>query len=60
MSKSFTFDFESFFVHNLLITNRQVSGLCKAFVNSSSADIKLSGRFFGRLLGPLLKLVYFL
>ena len=44
--------------------NRQVSSLCKAFANHSSADIKLSktqlskiiqsGRFLGRLLGPLL------
>ena len=57
MSKSLTFDFESYFVHNLLITNRQVSELCKAFINNSSADIKLSGRFFGRLLQPLPKLV---
>ena len=45
--------------------NRQVSNLGKAFANHSSADIKLSktqlskmiqsGRFLGRLLGPLLK-----
>ena len=49
----------------LLLTNRQVSNLCKAFANHLSTDIKLSktqlskmiqsGGFFGRLLGPLLK-----
>ena len=49
----------------LLLTNRQVSNLRKAFENNSSADIKLSksqlskmiqsGGFLGRLLGPLLK-----
>ena len=49
----------------LLLTNRQVSNLCKAFANQLSADIKLSktqlskmiqsGGFLGRLLGPLLK-----
>ena len=43
----------------------QVSKLCKAFANDSSANIKLSktqlhkigqsGGFLGRLLGPLLK-----
>ena len=53
------------FLHKLLLTNRQVSNLCKAFVNHLSADIKpsktklskmiQSGRFLGRLLGPLLK-----
>ena len=51
------------FSHKLLLTNRQVSNLCKAFLKSS--DIKLwknqlskmmqSGGFLGRLLGPLLK-----
>ena len=49
----------------MLLTNKQVSKLCKAFGNGSSADIKLSktqlhktgqsGVFLGRLLGPLLK-----
>ena len=53
------------FPHKLLLTNRQVSNLCKAFANHSSGDIKLSktqlskmiqsGGFLGRLLGPLLK-----
>lgn len=30
------------FVHNLLLTDRQVVGLYKAFVNSTLKDIKLS------------------
>ena len=56
---------ENNFPHNLLLTNTQVSRLCKAFVNGSSANIKLSktqlhkigqsGGFLGRPLGPLLK-----
>ena len=56
---------ENNFPHNLLLTNTQVSRLPKAFANNSSANIKLSksqlhkigqsGRFLGRLLGPLLK-----
>ena len=58
-------DNETNFPHKLLLINRQVSNLHKAFENRSSADIKLSktqlskmiqsGRFLGRLLGPLLK-----
>ena len=46
----------------LSLTNTQVSKLCKAFANNSSADMKLSntelhkiapsGGFLGRLLGP--------
>ena len=53
------------FPHKLLLTNRQVANLRKAFANHLSADIKLSntqlskmiqsGVFLGRLLGPLLK-----
>ena len=53
------------FSHQLLLTNTQVSNLCKAFANNLSANIKLSktqlskmiqsGGFLGRLLGPLLK-----
>ena len=49
----------------LLLTNRQVANLHKAFANYSSTDIKLSktqlskiiqsGRFLGKLFGPLLK-----
>ena len=55
---------ENNFPHKLLLTNTQVSKLCKAFANNSSANIKLSktqlhkigqsGGFLGRLLGPLL------
>ena len=33
---------ETNFPHKLLITNRQVSHLHKAFLNNSSTDIKLS------------------
>ena len=53
------------FPHELLLTNRQVENIRKAFSNHLSTDIKLSktqlskmiqsGRFLGRLLGPLLK-----
>ena len=53
------------FPHELLLTNRQVANICKAFANHLSTDIKLSktqlskmiqsGGFLGRLLGPLLK-----
>ena len=49
----------------LLITDRQVSHLRKAFSNNSSTNIKLSktkqskmiesGGFLGKLLGPLIK-----
>ena len=53
-------DDETNFPQKLLLTNRQVTNLHKAFANKSSTDIKLSnmvqsGRFRGRLLGPLLK-----
>ena len=53
------------FPHELLLTNRQVANIRKAFANHSSTDIKLSktqlsnmiqsGGFLGRLLGSLLK-----
>ena len=56
---------ENILPHNLLLTNRQVSKLRKAFVNNSSANIKSSktqlhkigqsGGFLGRRLGTLLK-----
>ena len=56
---------EANFSHKLLLTNRQVANLPKAFANYLSTDIKLSktqlskmiqsGVFLGRLLGPLLK-----
>ena len=53
------------FPYELLLTNRQVANIRKAFANHSSIDIKLSktqlskmvqsGGFLGKLLGPLLK-----
>ena len=53
------------FPHELLLTNRQVANIRKAFANHSSTDIKLSktqlskmiqsGGFLGKLLGQLLK-----
>ena len=56
---------ENNFPHKLLLTNTEVSRLCKAFANGSLANIKLSKTqlhkigqswgFLGRLLGPLLK-----
>ena len=56
---------ENNFLHKLLLTNAQVSKLCKAFANGSFANIKSlktqlheirqSGEFLGRLLGTLLK-----
>ena len=51
--------------NELLLTNRQVSNIRKAFANNSSVDIKFSkaqlskmiqsGGFLGKLLDPLLK-----
>ena len=65
LSSNMIGDNETNFPHKLLLTNRQVANLRKAFANHSSADIKLSktqlskmiqsGGFLGRLLGPLLK-----
>ena len=65
LSSNMIGDDETNFPHKLLLTNRQVSKLCKAFANKLSSDIKLSktqiskmiqsGGFLGRLLGPLLK-----
>ena len=56
---------ETNFRHKLLLTNREVANLGKAFANKSLVDIKLSktrlskivqlGGFLARLLGPLLK-----
>ena len=56
---------ENNFLHKLLLTNTQVSRLCKAIENNFSANIKLSktqlhkigqsAGFLGRLLEPLLK-----
>ena len=53
------------FPHELLLTNRQIENIRKAFANHLSTDIKFSktqlskmiqsGGFLGRLLKPLLK-----
>ena len=53
------------FLHELLLTDRQVSSIRKAFANNLSTDIKFSkaqllkmiqsGGLLGKLLGPLLK-----
>ena len=66
LSSNMIRDNETNFPHKLLLTNRQVSNLCKAFANNSLTDIKLSktqlsemiqsGGSFGRLLGALLKI----
>ena len=58
-------DDEINFPHKLLLTNRRVANLRKAFANNLPVNIKLSkaqlskiiqsGGFLGRLLGPLLK-----
>ena len=68
LSSNMIEDNETDFPHKLLLTNRQVVNLRKAFTNKSSTDIKLSkiqlskmiqsGVFLGRLLGPLLKQDY--
>ena len=65
LSSNMIGDNETNFPHKLLLTNRQVSNLTKAFTNYLLVDVKLSktqlskmiqsGGFFGRLLGPLLK-----
>ena len=65
LSSNMICDNETNFPHQLLLTNRQVANIHKAFANNSFVDIKLSktqlskmiqsGEFLGRLLGPLLK-----
>ena len=65
LSSNIVGDGETNFLHKLLLTNRQVENLRKAFANKSSTDIKLSktrlskmiqlGGFLGRLLGPFTK-----
>ena len=65
LSSSMIGDNETNFPHKFLLTNKQVSNLCKAFANYLLTNIKLlkiqistmtqSGGFLGRLLGPLLK-----
>ena len=59
-------DGETNFPHKLLLTNRQVANLHKAFADKSSTDIKLSKTqiskmiqsvgFLGRILSPLLEI----
>ena len=58
---------ENNFLHKLLLTNTQVSKLCKAFANKSASNIEFlkfplhkmgqSETFLGRALGLLLKMV---
>ena len=65
LSSNMIGDNESDFPHKLLLTNRQVAKLCKAFANYSSRAIMLSktqlskmiqsGGFLDRSVGPLLK-----
>ena len=65
LSSNMIGDNETNFPHQLLLTNRQVANIRKAFANNSLIDNKLSknqlsnmiqlGGFLGRLLGPLLK-----
>ena len=65
LSSNMISDNETNFPHKLLLTNRQVANLRKAFANCLPTDIKLSktqlsnmiqsGGFLGRLLSPLLK-----
>ena len=65
LSSNMIGDNETNFPHKLLLTNKQVSNLRKAFADHLSADIKLSktrsskmiqsGGFLGKLLDPLLK-----
>ena len=65
LSSNMIGDKETNFPHQLLLTNRQVSNLCKVIENHLWADIKLSktqlsrmiqsGGFLGRLLGAFLK-----
>ena len=57
------------FPHELLLTNRQVANICKAFAKNTSTDVKLSktqlseviqsggflGNLLGKLAGPLMK-----
>ena len=62
------------FPHELLLTNRQVANICKAFAKNTSTDIKLSkthlskmiqsggflGNLLGKLAGPLMKVAMLL
>ena len=42
LSSNMIGDNETNFSHQLLLTNRQVTNICKAFADNSSIDIKLS------------------
>ena len=42
LSSNMIGDNETYFPHRLLLTNRQVANLCKAFANHLSTDIKNS------------------
>ena len=53
LSSNMIGDNETNFPHKLLLTNRQIANLCKAFTNNSK--MTQSRGFLGRLLGPLLK-----
>ena len=65
LSSNMIGDNETDFSHKLLLTNRQIANLGKAFASHLSTDMKLSktqlskmiqsGGFPGRLLGPILK-----
>ena len=65
LSSNMTGDDETNFPHRLMLTDRKVASLHKAFSNKSSTNLKFSkshlykiiqsGLFLGRLLGPLLK-----
>ena len=65
LSSNMVGDNETNCLHKLLLTNRLVANIRKAFANHSSIDIKLSktqlskmiqaGGFLGRLLRPFLK-----
>ena len=67
LSSNMIGDNEVDFPHQLLLTDRQVSSIRKAFASTSSTDTKFSkaqlskmiqsGGILGRLLGPLLKTV---
>ena len=56
------------FPHELLLTNRKIANIRKAFAKNTSIDIKLSktqlskmiqsGGFLGKLAGPLMKLIF--
>ena len=58
-------NYETNFPNKLLLTDKQIAGLCKAFADNSSTNIKLSktqlsktiksNGFLGRLPGPLMK-----